>query len=276
MAAEDFFVRFWGVRGSIAVGSPEVMRYGGNTSCLEIRCGDHVLLFDGGSGIRAAGNLLAKQAPLDVDLYITHTHYDHVCGLPHFCPFFDPRNSFRVHAGHVTDTIGIKGVLKTMMTSPLFPVPLEIFQAKMSYHDFRQGETERPYPDVAVRTVPLSHPDLATGYRVEYRGKSICYLTDTEHPPGDPDPMLVDFIRDADIVIYDSMYTPEQYPSRKGWGHSTWAAGVALCNAANVKTYVVFHHDPEHDDDEMDRIAEQVLAVRPASVVAREGMILRP
>ncbi len=272
----DFFVRFWGVRGSIAVGSPEVMRYGGDTSCLEIRCGDHVLLFDAGTGIRALGNMLQRAAPVNVDLFLTHTHYDHVCGLPHFCPFFDPRNQFRVHAGHVTNSMGIKSVLKQMMTSPLFPVPLEIFQAQMSYQDFRQGEVLQPGPGIAVRTAPLSHPDLATAYRVEFQGKSICYLTDTEHPAEGVCPLLTEFVRGADIVIYDSMYTPAQYKTRKGWGHSTWEAGIALCNAADVKTYVVFHHDPEHDDAAMDAIAAEVAAVRPASVVAREGMVLRP
>lgn len=272
----DFYVRFWGVRGSIAVGSAEVMRYGGNTSCLEIRCGDHVLIFDSGTGIRALGNMLQRTAPLDADLFLTHTHYDHVCGLPHFCPFFDPRNRFRVHAGHVTDGPGIKGVLKQMMTSPLFPVPLEIFQAQLSFEDFQQGAVLEPAPGIRVLTAPLSHPDLATGYRVEFQGKSICYLTDTEHPAEGICQYLVEFVRGADIVIYDSMYTPAQYKTRKGWGHSTWEAGVALCNAGAVKTYVVFHHEPEHDDAAMDAIAVDVDQARPGSIVAREGMLLRP
>ncbi|WP_430398151.1 MBL fold metallo-hydrolase [Ferrovibrio sp.] len=274
--SQDFYVRFWGVRGSIAVGSADVMRYGGNTSCLEIRCGEHVLVFDSGTGIRALGNLLQRQAPINADVFLTHTHYDHVCGMPHFCPFFDPRNTFRIHSGHVTDTGGIKSVLKQMMTSPLFPVPLEIFQANLSFHDFRQGEVIEPAPGIKVRTAPLSHPDLATGYRVEFQGKSICYLTDTEHPPEGFCTELAEFVRDADIVVYDSMYTPAQYKTRKGWGHSTWEAGVALCDAAKAKTYVVFHHEPEHDDAAMDAIAADVEAARPGSVVAREGMVLRP
>jgi phosphoribosyl 1,2-cyclic phosphodiesterase len=272
----EFYVRFWGVRGSIAVGSPEVMRYGGNTSSLEIRCGSHLLLFDAGTGLRALGIALQKQGAIDADLFLTHTHYDHVCGLPHFCAAFDPRNTFRIHAGHVTDSMGIKGVLKQMMCSPLFPVPLEIFQANLSFHDFRQGDVLHPHPGIAIRTGPLSHPDLATGYRVEYGGKSICYLTDTEHPAEGFDEKVLELIRGADIVIYDSMYTDEEYTCRKGWGHSTWQAGARLCDEAGVKTFVVFHHDPEHDDVFMDKVAAEVAAQRPGSVVAREGMILRP
>src|SRR5690606_25318286 len=179
----DFYVRFWGVRGSIAVGSPDVMRYGGNTSCLEIRCGRHLLIMDAGTGVRALGLALQQEAPVDADLFFTHTHYDHVCGLPHFCPFFDPRSKFNVYAGHVTDGPGIKGVLKQMMCSPLFPVPLEIFQAQITYTDFRQGDVLEPRPGVTVRTGPLSHPDLATGYRVESGRKSSRYLTATQRPP---------------------------------------------------------------------------------------------
>lgn len=276
MGVDDFYVRFWGVRGSIAVGSPDVMRYGGNTSSLEIRCGSHLLLFDAGTGVRSLGLSLQPEAPLDADLFFSHTHYDHVCGLPHFCPFFDPRSRFQVYAGHVTDGPGIKGVLKQMMCSPLFPVPLEIFQAQIGFTDFRQGEVLEPRPGVIVRTGPLSHPDLATGYRVEYGGKSICYLTDTEHPAEGHDEKIVELIRGADIVIYDCMYTDEEYSCRQGWGHSTWQAGAKLCDIAGVKTFVVFHHDPEHDDTFMDQIAAQLDAVRPGSVVAREGLVLRP
>jgi len=277
VGVEDFYVRFWGVRGSIAVGSPEVMRYGGNTSSIEVRCGSHLLIFDTGTGVRALGVALAEQKqPVDADIFFSHTHYDHVCGMPHFCPAFDPKNTFRVHAGHVTDTGGIKGVLKQMMCSPLFPVPLEIFQAKISFHDFPQGAVLQPHPGVTVRTGPLSHPDLATGYRVEFQGKSICYLTDTEHPENGMDENILKLIQGADIVIYDSMYTDEEHVCRKGWGHSTWQAGAKLCEAAGVKTFVVFHHDPEHDDTFMDKVAADVAAVRPGSVVAREGLVLRP
>lgn len=276
VGVEEFYVRFWGVRGSIAVGSPEVMRYGGNTSSLEVRCGPHVLLFDAGTGIRALGMALQQEGPIDADLFLTHTHYDHICGLPHFCAAFDPRNRFRIHAGHVSEGLGIKGVLKQMMCSPLFPVPLEIFQADLSFNDFRPGDVLQPHPGITIRTAPLSHPDLATGYRVEYAGKSICYLTDTEHPAEGFDQNILALIRDADIVIYDSMYTDEEYACRKGWGHSTWQAGARLCREAGVKTFVVFHHDPEHDDDFMDGVAKDVQAMLPGSVVAREGMILRP
>lgn len=274
--APDFFVRFWGVRGSIAVGSPEVVRYGGNTSCLEIRCGNRLLIFDGGTGVRGLGNRLRPEMPVSGDIFLSHTHYDHVCGLPHFCPFFDPRSQFRVHAGHVTDTYGIRGVLKMMMTSPLFPVPLEIFQAQMTYRDFHQGEDLDLGDGIVVKTVALSHPDKATGFRVEFNGKSICYITDTEHPADGCAPALVEFLRGADIVIYDSMYTPEEYPMRRGWGHSTWAAGVALCEAAGATTFVVFHHDPDHDDIIMDALAQEVAVARPGTIVAREGLVMRP
>lgn len=276
MAADGFFVRFWGVRGSIAAASPGTVRYGGNTSSLEIRCGPHLILLDAGTGIRYLGNALAAEAPLDADIYLTHTHFDHVAGLPFFGPFFDPRNRFRIHAGHLLPERNIKFVLSEMMISPLFPVPLGIFKADLSFIDFRCGETLTPKPGVHIRTAPLNHPDRATGYRIDYNGKSICYLTDTEHKPGELDTNILDLIRGADIVIYDSMYTEDEYACRCCWGHSTWREGVKLCDAAGARTFVVFHHDPDHDDDFMDRIGREVAAVRPGSVVAREGLVLRP
>lgn len=272
----DFFVRFWGVRGSVASPSWETQRYGGNTSSLEIRCGRHVLLFDGGTGIRYLGRQLAAEAPLDVDLFLTHTHFDHICGLPFFGPFFDPRNRFRLHAGHLAPELGLRHVLSGMMMSPLFPVPLEIFGATLTFHDFTAGQVLYPYPGVCVRTAPLNHPDRATGYRVEYAGRSICYITDTEHVVGSPDQNILNLIRGADIAIYDAMYTDAEYVRRVGWGHSTWQEGARLCEAAGVKTYVVFHHDPDHDDDFMDEVARQVAEQRPGAVVAREGLVLKP
>lgn len=274
--ASDFSVRFWGVRGSIACSSPSTIVYGGNTSSLEIRCGKRVLLFDCGTGARYLGRELCKDAPLDIDLFLTHTHFDHVCGLPFFVPFFDKRNKFRIHAGHLQPPLTIKHALTELMMAPLFPVPLGIFAADICFDDFHAGATLHPYPDVTIRTAPLNHPNGATGYRIEYAGKSICYLTDTEHVIGAPDRNILQLIDGADIVIYDSMYTDEEYPSHVKWGHSTWQEGARLCAAAKVKTFVVFHHDPDHSDAFMDHVAAEVAAMRPGSVVAREGMVLRP
>ena len=169
----------------------------------------------------------------------------------------------------------LRSVLSALMTSPLFPVPLEIFQAKIEFNDFSIGDNINSGPEVVVRTASLNHPDGATGYRIEYRGQSICYLTDTEHVAGKLDQNILQLINGADMVIYDSMYTEEEYRNCVGWGHSTWEAGADLCDAAEVPQFVIFHHDPDHDDDFMDKIAEAAENRRPGTLVAREGMVLR-
>ncbi|NKB55701.1 MAG: MBL fold metallo-hydrolase [Alphaproteobacteria bacterium] len=277
MAKQDeFSVTFWGVRGSIACPGPETVRYGGDTSCLEVVCGDYRMIFDGGTGLRKLGGVLAGQGPIDSDIFFTHSHFDHVCGLPFFAPFFIPGNRFRLWAGHLLPEHTLKQVLVEMMMAPLFPVPPEIFQAGVSYNDYACGDVLTPHEGVTVRTAPLNHPNRATGYRIEFDGKSICYITDTEHFGDGIDQNIARLIAGADIVIYDSTYTDEEYPRFKGFGHSTWQEGVRLVEAAQAKTLVIFHHDPSHDDDFMDDIAKQAEAERPGTLVAREGMTLRP
>src|SRR3954469_24182406 len=270
-----FTVRFWGVRGSIACSGPRTARYGGNTSSLEVRCGERALLFDAGTGIRYLGRAL-DESRIEADLYFTHTHFDHVCGLPFFRPLFRAQNRFRLWAGHLGGAMTLKRVLAEFMMSPLFPVPPEVFKSTLEYHDFRAGETLSPGDGVTIRTAALNHPDGATGYRVEFGGRSFCYVTDTEHVPGALDRKVLALIAGADLVVYDSMYTDDEYRRYVGWGHSTWQEGVRLCKAAGVKRLAVFHHDPEHDDDMLDAIGKEVEKALPGSAVAREGLVLEP
>ena len=273
---DDFFVHFWGVRGSIPCPGGGVVRYGGNTSCLEIRCGSYVLILDGGTGLRMYDHTRNSAGPLDADVMFTHTHLDHICGWPYFTSLLDPASTINVWCGNLLPSHTIGQVLGGLLREPFMPVLGQDIQADIDYRDFKAGETLNPRPGVTLHTTPLNHPQGATGYRVEFGGKSICYLTDTEHKPDAPDRNILGLIEGADIVIYDSTYTDEEFPAHINWGHSTWQEGVRLSDAANVGQFVVFHHDPDHDDDFMDGVATDVEQARPGSLVAREGMILRP
>jgi len=272
----DFYVKFWGVRGSIACPGPRTVRYGGNTSCIEVRCDGRLLIFDAGTGLRDLGNCLVGNGPVDAELYLTHTHFDHICGLPFFAPVYAAGNKIRLAAGHLLPDTDLRRVLMEMMIAPLFPIPPSAFKADVDFHDFSMGDVLTPGDGITIRTAPLNHPNRATGYRIEYGGRSICYVTDTEHDDGKRDENIVDLIRGADMVIYDSTYSDEEYPRYRGYGHSTWQEGVRLVDAAGAKTLVIFHHDPNHDDDLMDAIAAAAEKTRPGTVVAREGMVLMP
>ncbi|MPY73015.1 MAG: MBL fold metallo-hydrolase [Alphaproteobacteria bacterium] len=272
----DFFVKFWGVRGSIACPGPRTVRYGGNTSCVEIRCGGRLLIFDAGTGLRDLGNGLVGNGPVEAELYLTHTHFDHICGLPFFAPLYSAGNKVRLSAGHLLPESDLRRVLMEMMMAPLFPIPPTAFKADVSFVDFAAGGVLSPGDGITVRTALLNHPNRATGYRIEYGGRSICYVTDTEHEDGKRDRRIVRLIKGADLVIYDSTYSDEEYPKYRGYGHSTWQEGVRLADAAAAKTLVIFHHDPNHDDDRMDGIAAAAEIARPGTVVAREGMVLTP
>ncbi len=268
-------VRFWGVRGSIACPGPENARYGGNTPCVEIRCGDRLFIFDGGTGIRPLGDKLAAAGkPIDADIFLSHCHIDHVGGLPFFAPFYAPANVFRLWAGNLLPDCRLELAMRTLMSEPLFPIGIETFQARMSYRDFRAGDVLKPSDDVTIRTVALDHPGGATGYRVDFDGRSVAYLTDNEHRPDGFDPKLIEIARGADLVIYDCTFTEDEIGAKTGWGHSTWNDGLRLADAAAVKTFCMFHHAPEHDDAFMDRIAAEAKAARPGTIVAIEGDVI--
>jgi phosphoribosyl 1,2-cyclic phosphodiesterase len=202
---------------------------------------------------------------------------DHITGFPFFRPAYNQNNRFQIWAGHLAAQNGnVRSVLSAIMSKPIFPVPLRIMHACMAFHDFNAGETLTPLPGIAIRTAPLNHPDGATAYRIEYAGRSICYVTDTEHREGELDRTIIDLIGGSELVIYDSTYTEDQYPHYRGWGHSTWNEGARLCDVAAAGRLIAFHHDPDHTDADLDRIAEDMARVRPGSLVASEGLVLRP
>ena len=275
MAANgDLSVQFWGVRGSIACGGRETVGYGGNTSCLEIQCDGRSLILDAGTGIRQLGQRMLASGSIDIDILLTHSHFDHICGLPFFQPIYMAGNTVRVHAGHLLPKHTIREVLCEMMMAPLFPVRVDMMASDLSFHDFACGTKLDLDCGARVLSKSLNHPNNAVGYRIEYGGKAICYVTDTEHFEGRLDDNILALIEGADYFIYDAMFTAAEYENCRGWGHSTWEAGAALADAAGVKTYVVFHHDPSHDDAFMDEVAAAAQRRRPGTVVAREGMTL--
>jgi phosphoribosyl 1,2-cyclic phosphodiesterase len=270
-----FDVRFWGVRGTIACPSTSHIKYGGNTSCIEVMVGDRTIIFDAGTGIRNLGTELMKRDVREAHLLMSHTHWDHINGFPFFVPAYDPNRSLHIMAGHLAnDNGGIQDVLNAQMNSPMFPVPLETMQAKLRFEDFKAGEKFKLHSDVSIKTAPLRHPNGATGYRIEHNGKSVCYITDTEHVPGEPDQKILELIEGSDLVIYDSTYTEEEFLTKVGWGHSTWNEGLALCQAANVKKFAIFHHEPDHDDNFVDGIEAEAQAIWEHSFAAREGMVV--
>lgn len=266
-------VTFWGVRGSIACPSPRHIVYGGNTACVQVDAGDAHIILDAGTGIRELGNEIVRRDLQKSVLLMSHTHWDHINGFPFFAPAFQEGRSFRVLAGHLTGVPGgIRSVLSGQMAQPMFPVPLDTMQADLLFEDFKAGDEFDLDAGVHVRTTALNHPNGATGYRIEHGGKSVCYVTDTEHVPGKPDQNILGLIQGADLVIYDSTYTDDEFPSKVGWGHSTWQEGVRLAQAAGVKRLLIFHHDPEHDDTFMANVEKDAHQLWSGADVAREGM----
>jgi phosphoribosyl 1,2-cyclic phosphodiesterase len=273
--------RFWGVRGSIASPGPATVRYGGNTPCIEVRCGQRLIILDGGTGLRCLGqSLMAAGGPVEADFFLSHLHWDHIQGIPFFTPAFVPGNRFRIYGERKGDR-GLQAVLEGQMTDPNFPVPLSIMRSELSFHEIEPWIGVELGDGITVRTAPMNHPNGCLGLRVEYGGRALVYTTDTEHDPagGPPDPNVVSLAQDADALIYDAMYTEAQYRGgRVGWGHSTFSEALRVARAANVGTLYFFHHDPVHDDaflDEQLAWAEAETRDEPLEVrMATEGPLL--
>jgi phosphoribosyl 1,2-cyclic phosphodiesterase len=276
-APTDFEIQFWGVRGSIPAPGRETVRYGGNTSCVEMRIGGKRLIFDGGTGLRVLGKSLLTQMPVEAYMFFTHSHWDHIQGFPFFVPAFIPGNCFHIYGAIAPNGATMKQRLHDQMLHPNFPVPMQVMKSDLKFYDLLPGDVMDLH-GITIETGSLNHPNTAMGYRITWNGRTAVYATDTEHYPDRLDEDLLYLARDADILIYDACYTDEEYHDPKapkiGWGHSTWQEAVKAAEAAGVKKLVVFHHDPSHSDDFLDGVEKQVRAVFPNSILAKEGMIL--
>ncbi|MCA9676158.1 MAG: MBL fold metallo-hydrolase [Myxococcales bacterium] len=277
MTHPDIVLRFRGVRGSLATPGPSTVGVGGNTSCVEVQIGDARLVLDAGSGLRALGDELVATGGSHTTLLLSHLHWDHIQGLPFFAPIYTPGHRVEVISGG-NGVMPLEAALRRQMCAPFFPVAFDDVTAQVSARELRAGETLR-VGDATVRMARLNHPDPVWGYRIEHGGRAVVYATDTEHYAC-VDPVLRRLAADADVLIYDAQYTPEEYrgdggPARVGWGHSTWQAAVELARAANVRRLVLFHHDPRRSDAAVADLEARARIAFPGTVAAREGDEIR-
>ncbi|MCB9622695.1 MAG: MBL fold metallo-hydrolase [Sandaracinus sp.] len=272
-------IRFWGVRGSIASPGEATARTGGNTSCVEVRCGDRVFALDAGTGLRGLGDQLQREAaregrPVELTLLLSHLHWDHIQGLPFFGPIYAPGTRIHV-AGPTAPELSLRDALAQQMRPPTFPVAFEDLPSHLETRSLRHG-TRFEVDDVSIRVAKLNHPGGGVlAFRLDWKGRSVVYATDTEHYAC-VDPVLAKLAHGADVLIYDAQYRPEEYSGevgmpKVGWGHSTFAAGTELAHAANVGTLVLFHHDPARDDEGVDAIEADARARFASTEAAREG-----
>lgn len=272
---DTFEVVFWGTRGTLATPQTECTKAGGNTVCVQARCGEHCIIFDAGTGIRLLGTHLQEQGTIkNLTLLLSHGHYDHIEGIPFFVPLFDKQCSIDIYGGHLDGCKDTDDLISGFMRRPYFPVGQEVFQADIRYHTLDEHQKFDIDKVIDVTTLPLNHPGGATAYKITYRGRSFAYVTDTEHVPGKVDQSIVDFIQGVDAFVYDASLTDEEYPDFAGYGHSTWQEGLRLAKLAKAKRYFAFHHMPYRCDNEMDEIERAIEKEMPGSGVARENKTL--
>ena len=288
-----YTVTFWGTRGSIPTPGAHTARYGGNTPCVAVegtgrKGGGQLVILDAGTGIRALGRELVErqQSAVQAEILLSHAHWDHIQGLPHFKPFFAPGNAVRIW-GSRQGTTSLEAILRQQMDPAVFPVPLDALSAKLTVQQVEPGEFT--VGTFRVRAIRLRHPGTTLGYRLTPAagGPSMAYITDNElgaggrySTPASWRKEFVAFLNGVQLLIHDAMYTPEELEEHRGWGHSTFEEAVALAGEAGVQRLVLFHHEPEHGDEAIDGLvaaARRQARVKglPAEVVAaQEGMTL--
>jgi phosphoribosyl 1,2-cyclic phosphodiesterase len=258
-------VKFWGTRGSIPTPGPRTIRYGGNTACVEVRCGSQILMLDCGTGAREMGLALQREfegRPVDVAIFVGHTHWDHIQGFPFFMPAYTPGTRLTIHSLRGSDK-SLEKIFTGQMDASYFPVAVSDLMARLQFVEL-DGKVK--LGDATISHVYLNHPGMAIGFRIDIGKKSVVYISDHEsyrRLSGDNehnrklDREVDEFARGADLYVREAQYTDEEYPGKRGWGHSTWSDALESAHEANVNLLALYHHDPMHDDDSIDRIVSE-------------------
>ncbi len=272
MSTHDLTVRFLGVRGSIPTPGHDA---GGNTACLEVCAGDTRIILDAGTGLRTLGAERMASGPRHSTILLSHLHWDHICGLPFFTPIYVPGHRVEIASGP-NGVMPLDAAIRGLFRAPFFPVEYDALGGTVTTRELRSPtgcDDCFQIGDITITMAKLNHPDPVYGYRLEHAGQAIVYATDTEHFAC-VDPTLKKLAAGADILIYDAQYTPDEYPSKVGWGHSTWQAGAELARAAGVAQLVLFHHDPARTDAQLAALESDARAALSGTVAAREGLVL--
>jgi phosphoribosyl 1,2-cyclic phosphodiesterase len=266
-------VKFWGVRGSTPTPQIENLRYGGNTSCVEVRIDGNMYVFDCGTGFRNLGKHLSTEAnakPIQAHIFLSHFHWDHIQGIPFFNPLYNSRdNQFIFHSS--SRTRGLQRAIEEQMADPYFPVDMSEMAAHRNFYDI--AEDRIPFDHCVVQSMWLNHPQGCLGFRIETPQKVVVYATDNE--PGHPifDKNVRKLAEGADVLIYDAQYLPEEYEANKrGWGHSHWREAINVVMESGAKELVLFHHDPDHDDAMIDKVVQNAQDHYPKVRAASEGL----
>jgi phosphoribosyl 1,2-cyclic phosphodiesterase len=289
-------IRLWGVRGSIAAPGAHTVRYGGNTTCIEVRGDDgELIILDAGTGIFPLAQSLLKELPVKANVFITHTHWDHIQGLPFFTPLYIPGNTVRIHGAYdVVTGSGIEQVMNVQLQYSYFPVREAEMRAGIEYETLTPGEAVT-IGGVTVTGTLMNHPVVDLGYRVDCNGKSMFFTGDHEvwyniYEPGDEgyeeyarlieekQAAVADAMRGVDVLVADCAYTIEEYPTKRGWGHGTFDSALAMARRAGVKRLVCTHHEPTRSDDDLEKVFSAAMGRYtpgpgdPEVLLAREGL----
>ena len=268
------------MRGSIATPGPTTVRYGGNTSCVEVRHGGEIIILDAGTGLRLLGQSLLKEfndGPLNITLLLSHTHWDHIQGLPFFGPIYEKRCHLRI-LGCEGARKGLEEALTGQMETTYFPVPFAKLPSNIEIEEFTNYDFD--LGPIQIKAHRANHPGVCVGYRLATPGGRIVFFPDTEPRPEGPDAEMLEFIRDAEVLILDSQYNRTEYKHHIGWGHGCVDESVALALEARVRRFFLFHHDPDHDDQTLDgfvRHARTLVAKQKSGLkvdAAREGQTI--